>query len=421
MGRGNAEINELADVERFALDIIDSEQVIREEAQQRVSEFCETVLAVGKSYPEQLAELLFKESVAEQVTQPESRSNQLLAESITSRTIGWDDAAEGKRQGSDRSSDDFVRLWLQALHNVPRSTPFLIRERNGTMHTRAIGISDQKALCGRLIKEDWECSLPRGSWHSDSLQRCEKCEEMLAVAASSLSSKVPMVTMAAETRRYQVLNDNRLSAFRQPVQQLASEQLAEIARKAGQGQARMKRRLQDLMHEQLYPLAEEQAIDLTAELVYLREPRQRLDELFSSEDHHDGETAKTVGWLEAGFRRLLDVHLDDEGLAAGLLWPSQNDFRDKTLAPCKRTLWLQDPDRLQVELCARFIGAFYPRTIDYLDWQGKLCSLQHDCVSIWVPEYREAHKQLLRLDIDLGPKGLNVPPLPDGSENPLPS
>jgi hypothetical protein len=389
MGRGNgAKQFDITDIERSGITFFDSQQISEETARRLVERFLQEEGEKPShlsDYIDKAAVLLSRDGVRELVKDETSPSHQMIAHSLLGRAVGYDTLEEQEKLGvDDRSLSDFVRPWLSAMHNIPLTTSLIVNV-DGDLHLRAQH-DGLVALCGKAITpEQSKHLMPRGSMMSPPPRRkaCRDCK--IHLLGSNYTNRVPVYQLGIERPRFPVLSVKDALAFREYLFGIASSQLKELAPIPSSG-----------LHQAIDGIILRSKIDregviyakkFVCELVMKRDAHDRFVEMFdSSVIHPEDGSRKTIENLRLAMRH---AHrrpgeelcpLDEVG--SRMEWPSADEFNSEVIALTPETMQL---DHLQIEICARMIGRFYPEAIPYFleQYPGAMSSEGVDCMVIW--------------------------------------
>lgn len=381
MGRGSTPDRAVAfeDVERVALGVIPTEQEIVAEALAMIAPFCEGRFAGRPSvvFDSQPARLLQNTSVREQAAIVGSETNRRLAYAICGYVLGWQNEAELGANASGKLIDNFVGPWRRALHDVSRGSHLIVVQPGPTLHLR-FSRNDDFALCGEQITESWMLQTKRGRWQQRSANQCPRCADVINAVLSADTERTLLVEEATESTHFSTLSAAERASFAEPFVQRTMEKLATLAGQFDLGRKQVRSQLSAFRRQQLVPKALDQGLRTAIDLFYRRSEKTRLECLFST-SFVSPSYAKTIRWLR-------NFHIENP---LTVRWPDEEMlYQQFILVPNDMIVRGPSDDRLQVQLCARYIGACYPETIQHLCQhpdrpEDDELHLVEECLSIW--------------------------------------
>lgn len=320
MGRGESkQLVEEFEIERFALDIIDIDSALREEAKRQIEALCGSKRDGSvDSYIADLSTLLSKANVRRLLQEPEEPSALKLSRAVAEFVLGGDSPEAWERLGREHSPDAFVRPWLLATHTVPAETGIFLADAAGLLHAR-ISAVNPVTLCGKKIKDSWQTPLPRGSWHQSAGQCCSVCQKEID-EIRAVSKRALVGRMSVERPRFPVLNRAQRGLLYSSAGQIVMSELSAIASLDDPGKP-----FQALNQvERVIDQAHSQGLELALDIFLKRHPWTRFKELFSTQQV-DERTAKTIEWMREGFER----HFAEQGKAERLVeWPERERLQE---------------------------------------------------------------------------------------------
>lgn len=385
MGRGNSEQLLTDDqIERFSLEIIDTEQLVLEQARARISAFAAAQHDVARpsDYVQGLRELFTTEKVPSLLEHRKGAETQELADCLTGFHCGYDNQRQRRQHRTDLSSHSRFRPWLVALGSQRFLASCFFTDGSGVIHL----IIDPKAkstLCGQdaaALKANGSV-LRRGSWHDLPSDRCKECEHQ---TTSPIATSGGFLAELLEEFDFPVTSGSRCRRFRSPLVRAASERLAEIAGNIDDyGEERLSEELEHLLFE-LEKQARDSAMATVGEIFYAKPPTARFNDLFAADRFESNRYAKPLQRMK---QAVIDCYSGDEAKLSDLKWPSRQEMISQILKPSEgyATAQCQGIDQLQFKLCARLIGYVWPQAIEvYMkDHPVRLSATDRSLLQTW--------------------------------------